>query len=909
MFRLIFSLNVFIILLYNNCAKTILVEEITKWTLGNESSSLRIDVPRLPSGVYTALKDTYGDLLAPGNDVSLRWIANQSWIYSAGFDSAEMGHDNQVNLTLHGIDTVSRVRLNGELLGETDNMFVRYSFAIGHLLLPSPSHNSLEIEILSPLQEAHRRARELEDLGVTTGPMSCPRARGDVECRRNYLRKMQMSFGGEWNPAALSSGIWKPVVVEYYAVAVLRDIDVAINRNDTHWTMDCRAFLSSPASEDFYAQLVVYANELLDERFVLEKKVVSFKSPVLEFKIHIPQDRVTLWWPNGYGKQKLYPVLFSVKCYTSEEGPTLSSRTESQKLLKIGFRTIQLVEDKDDIGRTFFFRVNGHPIFMKGANYVPAHTLPELSSDADKVEYLLKAAHDANMNMIRVWGGGLYESDTFYNLADFYGLLVWQDMAFSQAAYPLANEFVESVCVETVQNAQRLSYHPSLSLIVTNNEIELFLATNKSDFGESAAQLESDYKALFTDRIMEELKVITRKDFSPRPGPMISTPSLGIAETGQNLEINLQSPNYGDVHIWGDKDGFSPDTYPHARFVSEFGYASLPVMSSWQRALGDGAEGSSQEIADLIRSRQHDPKGFIPMLQSIAYQLPFVPQNWDKNIEKFIYFSQVAQAMTTKTAVDVFRSLRGGNHTMGALVWQLNDVWVAPTWSCIDFYGNLKMVYYWATEFLAPTSVIALYDSNSDSLNITLTREDFAEHKDSQLYYVLVNTYLWTDLVAKKTIARAFGLGSNDIEVRQIPLEYLLFENHSKQEIFLEVVLEDEHGEPVARNFFYPVPLKNIVGIKDPGLTLEVSGQDCRTATSPFANSFSLRITVKSPALLVYLELSHPDYIEEQHKFSTNGFTQIQPKKTIHLVFENDSKCLTLTSGHIRVQTINQYLI
>ncbi|XP_052836095.1 beta-mannosidase-like isoform X1 [Drosophila gunungcola] len=907
MLKLIFLLNVFIISIYYNCAKTILVEELTKWTLRNESSSLKIDVPRLPSGVYTALKDTYGDLLDPGNDVSLRWIANQSWIYSASFDSAELGHDIQVNLTLHGIDTVSKVRLNGELLGETDNMFVRYSFAIGHLLLPRPSQNTLEIKILSPLQEASRRAREREDQGVITGPISCPRSRGDVECHRNHLRKMQMSFGGEWNPAALSLGIWKPVVVEYYAVAVLRDIDVAINRNDTHWTMDCRAFLSSLASEDFYARLVVYANELFDERLVLEKQVVSFESPVVEFKIHIPKDRVTLWWPNGYGKQKLYPVHFSVKCYASEEGPSLSSRTESQKLLKIGFRTIQLVEDKDDIGRTFYFRVNGHPIFIKGANYVPAHTLPELSADADKVEYLLKAAHDAGMNMIRVWGGGLYESDNFYNLADFYGLLVWQDMAFSQAAYPLANDFVESVCLETVQNAQRLSYHPSLALIVTNNEIELFLATNKSDFGENATQVEADYKALFFDRIVRELKVITRKDFSPRPGPMISTPSLGIAESGQNPEDNLQSPNYGDVHIWEDKDGFSPETYPHARFVSEFGYASLPIMSSWQRALGDGADGSSEEIAALIRSRQHDPKGFIPMLQLIAYQLPFVPQTWDKNIEKFIYFSQVAQAMTTKTAIEVFRSQRSGSHTMGALVWQLNDVWVAPTWSCIDFYGNLKLVYYWAREFMAPTSVIALYDSNSDSLNITLSREDFSEHSDSKLYSVLLNTYLWTDLVAKKTIARAFGLGSNGIEVRHIPLEYLLYENHSKEEIFLEVVLEDEQGEFVARNFFYPVPLKNIEGIKDPRLTLEVSGQECKSA--PYANSFTLRITVRSPALLVYLELTHPDYIKEQHRFSTNGFTQTQPRKTVHLVFENDSKCMALTTSHIRVQTMNQYLI
>lgn len=170
-----------------------------------------------------------------------------------------MGHESRVNLTLHGIDTVSKVRVNGQLLGETDNMFVRYSFTIGHLLLPSPNQNILEIEILSPIQEANRRFRKLEEEGVFTGPPNCPRSRGDVECHRNYLRKMQMSFGGEWNPVALSLGIWKPVAVEYYTVAVLRDVDVAIKRNETHWTLDCRAFLSAPASENFYVVLMVYA--------------------------------------------------------------------------------------------------------------------------------------------------------------------------------------------------------------------------------------------------------------------------------------------------------------------------------------------------------------------------------------------------------------------------------------------------------------------------------------------------------------------------------------------------------------------------------------------------------------------------------------------------------------------------
>ncbi|XP_017968131.1 beta-mannosidase-like [Drosophila navojoa] len=890
-------------------ARKVQVDELSKgWTLREANSTKQFKVAKLPSGVYTALKEEYGDLLGPGNDVELRWIANKTWIYSTTFDLAdESGQDSLVNLTFHGIDTVAKIRLNGVLLGETDNMFVRYSYSVGHLLHFIPKHNQLEIELLSPLQEANARAKELEQKGHSAPP-SCPQSRGDVECHRNMLRKMQMSFGGEWNPAALSSGIWKPVTIEYYTVAILRDVDVAIKRNDTHWTMDCRAFLKTPDAENFYVQLVVYASELLDEPFIVGEKHLTYASPTLEFQIHIPKDRVKLWWPNGYGKQQLYPVMFDLKSYRNQSVPRLNSRTDSQKLLHIGFRTIELVEDKDERGRTFYFRVNGHPIFMKGVNYVPAHTLPELSADTEKVKHLLKSAFDANMNMIRVWGGGLYESDYFYSLADSYGLLVWQDMTFTKATYPIDGKRMASMRKEAVQNAQRIGYHASLALIVTNNEIELYLVKNRTDFGTEAKRLEDEYKLLFMGNLCAELDIISRNDFSPRPGPMISTPSLGVIEPGKELAKDPQSPNYGDVHIYeDDRDALAQNIYPPARFVSEFGYASLPMRSAWQRLLGEDTSDAS--LAALIRQRQHDPKGFIPLLRQIAYQLPFTLQNWEDNIDEFIYFSQVSQAITTKLAMDVFRSRRRNYETMGALMWQLNDVWVAPTWSCIDFFGNYKIVYYWAKEFLASTNIIVLYNDARDQLNITVTREEYMESPDVKLYNIFINTFLWKDIFSKKAIARAIGLRSSSIDQLVIPLESVLYEHHSKQEIFLEILLRDEDNRVVAKNYFYPVPIKDIVGLRDPELTLEVVGVDCSNPNLNYANSFSLRITVKYPALFVYLELIDPELAYQPHTFSMNGFTQTVPVQNIYLDFKNDSSCIRLSSEQIAVKTMNQYMI
>ncbi|EDV92670.1 GH18705 [Drosophila grimshawi] len=828
----------------------------------------------------------------------------KGWSLRESGSTDELGHESKVNLTFHGIDTVAKIWLNGEFLGETNNMFVRYSYAVGNILRRSPDLNQLEIELLSPLAVANARAKELEDKGISAPP-SCPQSQGDVECHRNMLRKMQMSFGGEWNPAALSSGIWKPVTLEYYTVAILRDVDVAINRNSTHWIMDCRAVLSTADSEYFHAQLVVYSSELLDEPFVVEKSL-NYASPHLEFQVDIPKERVKLWWPNGYGSQQLYPVLFRLKTYRNKDEPSLSSRTDSQKLLRIGFRTIKLVEDKDDRGRTFYFRVNDHPIFMKGANYVPAQTLPELSAETETVQHLLKSAQLANMNMIRVWGGGLYESDTFYSLADSYGLLVWQDMTFARATYPIDDELMASMGLEAVQNAQRLAYHASLALIVTNNEIELYLVKNRTDFGEDAMRLENEYKLLFVGNLCAELNIISRNDFNPRPGPMISTPSLGILESGKELAKDPQSPDYGDVHFYEDEqDSTSQVIYPPARFISEFGYASLPMRSSWQRVLGENQ--TEENLAALIRQRQHNSRGFIPILMEIAYQLPFKIHAWDDNIDEFIYFSQVVQAMNTKAAFELFRSRRGDYQTMGALVWQLNDVWIAPTWSFIDFYGNYKLAFYWAKEFLAPTSIITFYNESGDHLKITVTRENYIETPDVQLYNIHINTYLWNDIFSKKVIARAIGLRSSSLDELTIPLESVLYEDHTKEEIFLEILLKD-NDEIVAQNYFYPVPIKHIVGIKDPELRLEVVGIDCNSVKTPYSNSFSLRITVKYPALFVYLELIHPEYASLRHTFSMNGFIQTVPRQNIYLDFEINSKCLTLKSSDIAVKTMNQYL-
>ncbi|XP_037951778.1 beta-mannosidase-like [Teleopsis dalmanni] len=868
----------------------------SNWSLKNQSSSTEIVVGRLPVGVYTALKSQYGDVLDSKNDVDLRWIAKENWTFTNKFslNKSEYQSVRCVNLTLHGVDTVANIRLNGKVIGTTNNMFVRYSFNVIPYL---QEENTLEIQFLSPLWAANHSAAALEANNINTPP-KCPNEREKSECHRNMLRKMQASFGSGWNPAVPSVGIWKPVHLEAFDVAIMRDVDIAINRNDTHWIMDIRVFLSTGVKENFYGELMLYAPELLDQPLNTSRQDLNYVSPILELEVPIPKEKVELWWPNGYGAQKLYPLLFSMNCWIADARPKRLAKTISKKVLHVGFRTIELVENLDVWGRTFYFKVNGHPIFMKGANYMPVHILPELSADERRMRYVLKAAKQSHMNMIRVWAGGLYESDTFYNTADEFGLLVWQDMTFSDATYPVTDEFVESVRVEAVQNAKRISYHPSLAIIVTNNEIEWYLTRNRTDFGYDAERLDDEYKKLFLGTIKHELNVITRQKFSPRPGPMMSTPSIGVEEVKKDIPADPQTINYGDVHFFEDeKDGCNPDIYPRARFVSEYGWQSLPVMSSWNRTLGTG-----DTVVGLMKHRQHDPKYFGPMMQLIARHLPFKPSEWENDVENFVYFSQVAQAMAVKTATELFRSQRAHNHTMGAIYWQLNDVWVAPTWSSIDYYGNFKILYYWSKNFLKPYAIFALYDSKNKGLNITLVRDEVTEQRDARVYDVTMNTFLWSKLYLQKNITWQFILESNSISQNIKQIDDIIKEPYNVNNCFLEFVLsEPETGNILASTWFFPSTVSKAIGLVDPEIKATLSSATCTSSKT----SYSLTILVNYPALFVYIELQHHRIVN--YTLSDNGFVQVVPAKMVHIEYQ-ETECITITMANIKILTMNQFM-
>ncbi|XP_017469260.1 PREDICTED: beta-mannosidase [Rhagoletis zephyria] len=879
-------------------AESVYVQDLKglSWTLTNGSyTNTRV---KIPSGVYSAIAGE--DVLKYKNDVDLRYISYDNWTYSLEF-AGEIKDSRLVNLTFHGIDTISEIYLNGHLLGHTDNMFVRYTYEVGHIL---EDVNRLVVRLTSPVHAARARADELTARNISVPP-ACPPVSYRGECHMNMLRKMQASFSWDWGLAAPSMGIWKTVTLEFYQVALIRDVDVAISRNETHWNMHIRVFIDSGGKQDFYAELKFYAIELMEEPVVINtysKKTLSWQNPVLIFDQAIPIENVTLWWPNGYGDQKLYPLHFSLKTWLSKIGPSLRARTTSTKSIHVGFRTIELIEDeaKEGVGDYFLFKVNDVEIFMKGTNYIPMHILPELSYDEEQIIHLMRSVKEANMNMIRVWGGGVYESNRFYEEADKKGILIWQDMMFACAMYPATEEFLASVRKEIIQNAKRIAYHPSIAIIATNNENEAALVGNWYGTAGERARFEAEYRELYIGTVFHELKIIQH---SSRPKPLMSSPSNARASEKDNyISNNPGDENYGDIHFYTNfEDAWDPNIYRRPRFASEYGFQSLPKLTTWQLSMHPG-----DNLLNLIHHRQHHPANMTLITALIRRHLPLPLPEDDNYVEALIYFSQISQAMATKIETELYRSLRDTvHHTMGALYWQLNDVWVAPSWSSIDFYGNYKLLHYWAKSFMAPIHIVALYDSDQDAVNVSLIC-DKLEVVEYEGLEVSMNIYKWSDLFPKVQTVWPVTLKPNGVHYDKIiPVSSIFPRGYTKTNSFVEFVLRDRTTE-LARNFYFPSPIKDAEGVSDPQVTLRVFYSYCYKANNNYANIISLNVSVAKPAIFLYLELLNTSVA--RYKLSNNGFMMLVPTKLVHLEFFS-SECLDIKVSDLKVLTVNQYML
>ncbi|WP_426688694.1 beta-mannosidase [Rhodanobacter ginsengiterrae] len=630
------------------------------------------------------------DLLAAGaigepfdrdNEAQLQWIGLADWQYQLPLtvDAATLQHDH-VELVFDGLDTFADVSLNGRELLAADNMFRRWRLPVKDLL--HAGSNALLVTLHSPitrlqpwlLRQPHALPGEFDS------------AFGDEPKGRqtsNYVRKANYQYGWDWGPRYVTEGIWQPVRLETWDDLRLADFHIAQQHVDADAAQLLAQFdIRADHADKARLQLTWSAPDGIPHGTTLEK---SLEAGDNHFDLPVRIEHPQRWWPVGYGAPNLYhfhaDVVVDGKIVASSERDT-------------GLRSVELRRQHDRWGRSFAFVVNGVPIFAKGANLIPFDSFPERVTEA-RMQQILQSARDANMNMLRVWGGGYYQSDAFYAMADKFGLMIWQDFMFGGAVPPYDDAFRENTRIEASGQVMRLRDHPSIVLWCGNNEVQTGWESwpDRKAFAQAVgpaerARVERGMRTLFG----ETLRGVVQR-YAPDVPYWASSPST-------DFDGPASVPDDGDMHVWDVWAGSAPiedylKTTP--RFQSEYGLQSLPALATI-RTFAAPADLSAD--SPVLRAHQKFDRG------NGNQRLLFYIRKYygePKDFVSFIYLSQVMQAEGIELAADHLRSARP--QSMGSLYWQLNDVWPGASWSSIDYFGRWKALQFHARRFYAPLRV------------------------------------------------------------------------------------------------------------------------------------------------------------------------------------------------------------
>ncbi|XP_076384002.1 beta-mannosidase [Megalopta genalis] len=831
----------------------------------------------VPGGVYTDLykANIISENFMGSNDINNRWIGNQSVTYSKRFYVNEtLLRASKVILIFHGLDTFSTISINAQEIGKTSNMFLRYTYDVTKYL--KMGENLLSVFFYSAVKEA-KFLYETQALKYIIPPVCVPNTYNG-ECHINHIRKMQASFSWDWGPAFPSMGIWKSVELIPVNDIFITNIATDIFKERKFWNIIGTISLEViqqknvqflPCQISCVLNIDKETNIQNSSTIILNTRNASVETNI---SLRIPLELVDKWWPNGYGNQTLYS--FTVVAATNN--------TTKQKSVRIGFRTVELVQKPLKKGLSFYFQINGIPIFAKGSNYIPASIFPELSAKPNTIKHLLESAKAANMNMLRVWGGGLYESELFYNIADEYGIMIWQDFMFACGMYPTTTKFLDSVKEEIVQNVQRLKNHPSIVLWAGNNENEAALYGNWYGTGTSQVY-KTDYVKLYVDLIKKEVE---RLD-STRPF-VISSPSNGLYTEQYNYTgENPYSNYYGDVHYYNYiYNGWNMHQYPLTRFASEYGFQSLPSIYTILPVIETIADLNIN--SDFMMHRQHLPLGTLYMIGLISknFQIPEV-QNRVIDFVNFIYLSQINQAVSVKVQTEFYRQSMSTlnelseGRTMGALYWQLNDVWQAPSWSSIDFNGKWKILHYYAVDFFAPIIVTYYIQRNHFSIyivseklhpitNVTLgvniyTCNSMKPVQSFNFHNITVKANAATK-IHNNTFGHSWFLNSTIPECR----------TNTSNTCITTLTLKDKTGSQIApRNYIYPNDGFKTVVLPTVNVSVKINDYHIPGTYSNYPN-IVCELTTNNLAFFVWLEAGNIC-----GRFSENGFHMFERRKTV----------------------------
>jgi beta-mannosidase len=619
------------------------------------------------------------------DEAKLQWIEQASWEYQDTFDvpAGLLGKAN-VDLVFDGLDAAAEVYLNDAHVLSANNMFRIWRVPVKDHL--HAGKNVLRVEFPSPIKAAEKVA--------ATDPWQ---AKTHTE-PKTYIRKAAYEYGWDWGPRFVTSGIWRPVRLEGWDKVRIADFAIRqrdVSREVAH--IDAQVEIEAASAGTVLVHVDYWQNELLrkgkgdtqknktiNPPFVSTKAVVHAGKNLIDLPIEIRQP--TLWFPAGYGDQSRYE--FTADLFAE----STASPAIEERVVTTGLRSVVLDRHPDQWGRSFQFVVNGIPVFGKGADVIPFDSFPNRVTTAD-YRRILESARDANMNMIRHWGGGYYETDEFYSICDELGIMVWQDFMFGNDWQPGTYAFKLNIEAEAEDQVRRLRNHPSIVIWSGNNETEVAL-----NWGQRGSlpmdvkwQMWQDYLTEFSGILN---RVVARLDAETPYWP--SSPSSDYEETTANYGRGYQS---GDAHIWDVWHGRVPfSTYEthRARFVTEYGFQSFPEMQTIEAFTQPEDRKNIFTPVMLVHQKNNEGNDIIH-----NYLLKDYPE--PKDFPSFLYVSQVLQAEGIKIGAEHMR--RSMPETMGSIFWQLNDCWPVASWSSIDYYGRWKALQYYARRFYAPVLV------------------------------------------------------------------------------------------------------------------------------------------------------------------------------------------------------------
>jgi beta-mannosidase len=616
----------------------------------------------VPGTVHTDLLAAMriADPFKATQETALAWIEAADWDYSKTFlvDAGSL-KEQQVDLVFEGLDTYAEIVLNGKPLGRADNMHRSWRFPCKPLL--KLGQNVLEVHFKSPQSQALA--------AYQASPYPLPSGNDAAAIKLSpYIRKAAYNFGWDFGPRLLTSGIWRPVYVQAWSGARIRAVHaVPLKLSAEEAAMRALLHLDVAEAGTYHLELQLDGQTIVSTRRALE---LGPNQVDLQFTIHAPR----FWWPRGMGAPERYRFTVRVK----RGRQILSTHTQS-----LGLRSIKLVMAPDSMGTSFYFSVNdflpdkGGPLFIKGANYVPSDVF--LPRGRAQRAHILQSAYDVHMNMLRVWGGGVYEDDAFYEWCDAHGMLVWQDLPFACMMYPLSGALLDNAKAELQDNVLRLQHHPSLALWCGNNEIDVAWHNwgwqQEGKFSsEFSTQLWQAYQDYFEGHVPQFLKMM-----DPDRAYIPTSP---LSNWGK--EENFRHKN---MHYWGVWHGTdSLDGFSHyvPRFMSEYGFQSWPSPTTLQPYL---AAQDWKFDSPAILSRQKSYKGNAPILKFLIprYGKP-------RDFSAFCRLSQLLQRDAMVLAIEAQRMK--SPFCMGTLYWQLNDCWPGPSWSTIDYAGEWKPAHY-----------------------------------------------------------------------------------------------------------------------------------------------------------------------------------------------------------------------